>query len=102
MKVNFKELPKYTKTPILTYCRQLIAKGVDPDEKLEIYRNNEDYDVLVNNIGDAAKLNVSEDDRVGPRFVKFKDWSPSSLKKGKSIPDEDVLPNSAKSKLSTE
>lgn len=77
--VNLEDLPKNSKTPILTYCRKLIKDGVDYNSKLHVFRGNQpDPDVIVNNIGDAAKLGVSETLRVGPVFVKYSEWGMGS------------------------
>lgn len=69
MKINYKDLPKTSKTPVLTYCRKLVSEGVDPDTKLEIFREHDDPDLTVINIGEAAKLGISEEPRT--RFIKY-------------------------------
>lgn len=57
--VYFVDLPK-TKTPVLTYCRQLIKEGNNPNNQLHCYRGAQ-LDLIVKNIGLAAKLTVRED-----------------------------------------
>lgn len=59
IKVNFSELRKDTDTPILAYCRKLIADGVDPTTRLEVYRERDTWDIAVKNIGDGAQMDVS-------------------------------------------
>lgn len=90
LKVKFSDLPK-GKTPILTYCRKLIKDGVDPDTRLEIYRNHEYWDIAVKRIEDGAKLSVLEGVRGPPRFVNFKSWDSGSLKKKINKLEGDVL-----------
>lgn len=71
IKINMKDIPQKGKSPIFSYCRKLIKDGVDPNESLEIYRNSEDWDVRIPNIGVSAKYTVVECMGLGPRFVKF-------------------------------
>lgn len=63
IKINFEDIPKLTHTPILTYCRQLIKDGVDPDTRLDVYDGTYGKGIRVSvlNIGDGAKLTVKED-----------------------------------------
>jgi hypothetical protein len=61
IKVNFKDLSKHTNTPIFAYCRKLIKEGEDPNTRLEVYRNHEDWDVAVPSIGEGAKWTVKEE-----------------------------------------
>lgn len=70
LRVNMEDLDKRHRTPILTHCRKLIKEGLDPRLKLHVYRRgNTDPDVIVNSIGEAAKLGVSEEPFC--RFVKY-------------------------------
>ncbi len=71
--VYFVDLPK-TKTPVLTYCRQLIKEGYSPNNQLHCYRGAQ-LDLIVQNIGLAAKLTVREDP--SPHFTKYS--LPSSI-----------------------
>lgn len=66
IKVKFSDLRKDTDTPILAYCRKLIKDGVDPNTRLEVYRERDTWDVAVTNIGDGAKMDV-----VGVSFTKY-------------------------------
>lgn len=67
IKVQIQDLSK-GRTPILSYCRKLVADGVDPDTRVEFYRNNSEPDVIVTNLGETAKLTVLENAEVGPVF----------------------------------
>lgn len=79
LRINIEDLPN-GRNPILTYCRKLIKDGVNPKSKLHCFRENQsDPDVVVNNIEEASGLCVAEGVRGPPRFVKFKNWYPSSL-----------------------
>jgi hypothetical protein len=73
IKVNFKDLRKDIDTPILAHCRKLVAEGVDPDTRLEVYRERDTWDVAVTNIGDGAKMAVH-----GKYFTEY--TPPSNLK----------------------
>lgn len=88
IKVNMNDLSKTSRTPVLTYCRQLIKKGEDYKTRLEVYRIREEPDVIVKCIGDAAKITVREDRRLGPVFVKYREVDIDSL-------DEDQTPHVA-------
>ncbi len=65
--VYFVDLPK-TKTPVLSYCRQLIKEGNNPNNQLHGYRGAQ-LDLVVQNIGLAAKLTVRENP--SPHFAKY-------------------------------
>jgi len=70
MQIQLANIPD-GKTPILSYCRQLIKQGVHPRTKLNVYRG----DILalsVKTINMGAKLTVEEDRNVGPRFAKYR------------------------------
>jgi len=68
--IELNKLPK-TKTPVLSYCRQLIKDGVDPKTRLEVTRNGQ-VDIIALEIGKAAKLTVKEETSEGrPRFAKY-------------------------------
>lgn len=69
---SFRDLP-ISRTPVLKYCRQLIKEGVDPDTRLEIFRDNPDPDIIVKSIGGAAMLTVVETP-LGPRFKQYQEF----------------------------
>src|SRR5258708_22183990 len=82
--IDVEDLPKNSKSPILTYCRKLISEGYDPDLELHIYRKNQpEPDLIISNIGLASKLTVQETQHLGPVFAKFKEFDLGSLKKKK-------------------
>jgi len=68
IRINRRDIPNGV-TPILSYCRALIAQGCDPASRLEVYREHTEPDIIVRNIGKAAGLGVSEGDHA-PRFIK--------------------------------
>jgi hypothetical protein len=60
-------LSVHSRSPVIKLARELIARGIDPRTKLEVFRG----DVLalkVRSIGEAAGLCVAEGDH-RPRFV---------------------------------
>ena len=59
IQIDFKDLPKGHDCPVLVYCRRLIKQGVDQNTRVECYRGSS-LDVIVNNIGLASKLEVSD------------------------------------------
>ena len=69
VKVNRKDIPNESKTPIFDYCRELIKNGEDLNSRLEIYRNPEYWDIAVD-IGEGAKLTVREEPYA--RFQKYR------------------------------
>ena len=72
LSVDFKALEKKSKrAPILSYCRKLIKDGIDPETRLEVYRDGKEPDIIVPHIGKAAKLTIKEGDQGGPYFVKY-------------------------------
>ncbi|SRR6266576_264576 len=76
IKVNRKDIPNTSNTPIFDYCRELIKNGEDFDSRLEVYRDNQDFDLVIDNIGYGARLSVKEGPV--PRFVKYQPMSKQS------------------------
>lgn len=76
--VLFERLSPYSKTPIFTHCRKLISEGKSPSDRLLVYRTPEQPAVIVNHIGDAAKLTVREDPSL--RFARFRGHRTTNLK----------------------
>ena len=73
IKVKFSELPTNTKTPVLTYCRQLMKEGNHFNTKLEVYReNSKEPDMIVRRIGKGARQTIKENEDKGPIFVKYR------------------------------
>jgi hypothetical protein len=60
----------YSRTPILTACRELLSQGIDPDRALEVYRNGI-LALRVRSIREGARLTVREDRGV-PEFAPYK------------------------------
>lgn len=65
IKINRKDLPSKSDTPAFDYCRKLLKEGVDPETRLEIYRERETWDYAIESIGEGAKWSV-EHNRVVP------------------------------------
>lgn len=65
VKINRKDLPSKSDTPAFDYCRKLLKEGVDPNARLEIYRNHETWDYAIESIGEGAKWSV-DNNRVVP------------------------------------
>ncbi len=78
IKIHIDNIPKFTKTPILDYCRQLIEEGVSPQMSLEVMgpsMKDKTQTILYMrvNVGNGAKLTVTEETKDGrPRFTKYK------------------------------
>jgi hypothetical protein len=71
IKIQLADIPTKSKTPILTYCRKLVADGVDANKTLHVCRGDV-LAVKVRTIGEWATLTVKENDHVGPIFVPYK------------------------------
>lgn len=67
IKITFKTL-RVRNYSIIDYCRYLIEDNCDPNSRLEVYRDRDEPDVVVRNIGEAAQLAVEND--------KFRKCSP--------------------------
>lgn len=61
-----------SRTPVLTYCRQLVRENIHPHTQLQVTRMGKDS-LIINNIYEAAKITVLENDNIGPLFVKYRD-----------------------------
>lgn len=72
IRINRKEL-KDGRTPILTYCREMVEKKLISDiapTRLEIYGENDTPDVIVKDVRKASELTVKEDP--SPHFDKYR------------------------------
>lgn len=58
-------------SPGFDYCRKLIADGVDPKGPLEVYREDK-LAYTITNIGWGATMAVLENEKHGPKFVKYR------------------------------
>src|SRR5258707_15730681 len=64
---NGKEPPNHSVG--FDYCRKLIKQGVDPKERLEIYRGDQlAYSMILE---EGAKWKIRENERTGPKLVKY-------------------------------
>jgi hypothetical protein len=63
-------LLKSSRQPFLDGARALLAQGIDPETVLVMARKSTGAESLRARVGDAAKLTVREDDRIGPLFVR--------------------------------
>lgn len=76
--VNKEDLSYNTNTPIFTYCRKLIADGVNPDDTLEVHgmlsTGERGLHVRVKNIGLGSKLSVYETRSDGPYFITYREF----------------------------
>jgi hypothetical protein len=63
--VDYKDLDD-SETPVTDYCRKLISQGENGKNALHAYKNGI-LNMIVNNIGKAAKLTVE-----GTRFVSYR------------------------------
>ena len=73
IKINMKDLPKSNNdTPVLSYCRKLIEDGVDPNTRLEVYRDGLEPDVICKNIGYSAQFTING------KTTGFKKLTPAS------------------------
>lgn len=68
IKVMFTDLPRES---ALSYCRQLLKEGIDPDTRLEVYREGKtEWDLAIPNIGIGAKYSVQESPKLTLRPFK--------------------------------
>lgn len=66
-------------SPVLDYCRKLIKEEVDPNTRLEVYRG-EMLALVINNIGEGAEWTIKENNKVGPKFVKYRPFPTNKLR----------------------
>lgn len=57
-------------SPSFDYCRKVLKEGADPKEPLEVYRG-EQLAYTVKSIGLGATLKIRENDKEGPKIVKY-------------------------------
>jgi len=67
-------------SPALDYCRKLIKDGVDPKERLDVYRG-EQLAYSVTNIGWGATMKVLENEKRGPMFNKYESFKDNRIPK---------------------
>jgi Fe2+ transport system protein FeoA len=61
-------------SPRFDYCRKLLQQGVDPNEPLEVYRGDT-LSMTIRSIGEGAKLAIRENEKTGPRFIKYQPFT---------------------------
>lgn len=86
MKITFETtFAKLGKQSVTDYCRQLLQDGENPNSRVEVFRKGKIVpDLIVNNIGEAAKITIKENSAIGPVFVKYKPL-PEALKGGERV-----------------
>lgn len=57
-------------SPAFDYCRKLIAEGIDPKEKLEVYRG-EMLSFTIASLEEGAKWKIRENETEGSKVVKY-------------------------------
>jgi len=67
-------------SPAFDYCRKLIKDGVDPKERLDVYRG-EQLAYSVTNIGWGATMKVLENEKHGPTFKKYESFKDNRIPK---------------------
>jgi hypothetical protein len=78
MKIQLQDIPTKGYCPILSYCRQLIRDGINPKERLEVYRGDI-LAITVKNIKIGAGLSVKDNKYGTPVFIKLDKYSHSLL-----------------------
>lgn len=75
IKIEWDDIPNRdrSKTPFFTHCRRLLKQGVNPDTRLEIWKDEQLRVYTPKNIGESAKWTVLENNEDGPRLIPFKD-----------------------------
>lgn len=81
-------------SPILDYCRKLIANGENEKTRLEVYRwvlvedpidstkkiLEERLCLIISEIGKGAKFAITENEKIGPILIKYRPF-PEKLKR---------------------
>jgi hypothetical protein len=76
--------------PFLDAARVLLAQGLDPGARYVMRRSPDGSDALISTLGQAAKLAVREDDRVGPMFVRHQPMAEearAALRRDRNAPE---------------
>jgi hypothetical protein len=71
-------------TAIITFwpsegARILLAEGVDPETSIVTGHVGDDFDAMRSTIGEAAKWTVEENEKIGPRFIRWKAFPRSDV-----------------------
>jgi hypothetical protein len=67
-----------SRQPLLDSARVLTAEGVDPATTIRMRHDGATHDAMRATVGPAAKLTVEENERVGPRFARWKPFPRSA------------------------
>jgi hypothetical protein len=67
-----------SRQPLLDSARVLTAEGVDPATTIRMRHGGATHDAMRATVGVAAKLTVEENERVGPRFARWKPFPRSA------------------------
>lgn len=65
-------------SPGFDYCRKLIKDGVDPNERLDIYRGDA-LAYTITSIGWGATMKVLENEKRGPAFKKYESFNDNRI-----------------------
>jgi hypothetical protein len=68
-----------SRQPLLDAARMLAADGVDPATLVAVRHEGVAYDALRSTVGVAAGPTVEENERVGPRFARWKAFPRSDV-----------------------
>jgi hypothetical protein len=60
-----------SRQPLLDTARILITEGIDPETPIATKHAGAEYDAMTSTIGEASKWAVQENERDGPRFVRW-------------------------------
>jgi len=60
-----------SRQPLLDGASALLADGIDPETPIVTRHAGDDFDAMRSTIGEAAKWTVQENEKVGPRFVRW-------------------------------
>jgi hypothetical protein len=78
------------RTPVLIACRELLARGINPDAAVEIYRGNV-LALRIRTLAAGAHLTVEECSDGRPRFRQYRprpsEGSPSIAQIADSVPE---------------
>lgn len=68
-----------SRQPLLDSARILLSRGHPPTDTIAMRHHGSAHDAMTATLGDAAKWTVQEDRKFGPRFVRWKAFSRSTV-----------------------
>jgi len=85
-----------SRQPLLDGARVLAAEGIDPATPIAMRHEGAAFDALRSTLGVAAKLTAEENEKVGPRFARWKPFPRSAVGapmrfSGSAVPDTGCL-----------